>query len=202
MITPHLVEALLSGLVLHDEACEAYPDLGALRRRARAGGSQAPLQWALCAADLPLARSLLRHVANALLDLLDAVDAGWHEGERDACPLWHTLARAPDWLLLPDEPDDVEPDIALVLERDDAHRGDWQAFIEALHRAGSREWQWAIQRCHAMQRYEKRYERDVRHLLCPPSEEVDLGTFLTFEPADPHDPIWEDDECNTSPPTD
>ena len=38
MNTPHLVEALLQGLVLNDEACAAYPELGMLRTWAEAGG--------------------------------------------------------------------------------------------------------------------------------------------------------------------
>ena len=165
MLTPHLIEALLAGLLLDDEACEAYPELGELRQRAQLGGAPLPLQWALCVADLPLARGLIRHTAAALLALLDGIDGGWAAGQRDGCPLWHTLQRAPDWLLLPDKPDDNEADIALLLERDESYGGDWQALIEALHRAGSREWQWAIRRCRAMQAYEKGHEANLRDLL-------------------------------------
>ncbi|MBM3188956.1 MAG: hypothetical protein FJZ90_09580, partial [Chloroflexi bacterium] len=164
MNTPHLVECVLAGLALNDEACEAYPELGELRLRARCGGAPVPLQWALCVADLPLARGLIRHTALALLSLLDGIDEGWKAGERDGCPLWHTLQRAPPWLLLPEEPDDAEPDIALLLERDESYHGDWQALIEALHRAGSREWQWAIQRCRAMQAYEARHQVNLGDL--------------------------------------
>ena len=161
MLTPHLVETLLAGLASDDEACEAYPELGELRQRTRPGGPPVPLQWALCVADLPLARGLIRHTATALLALLDGIDEGWKAGQRDGCSLWHSLRRAPDWILLPVEPDDAEPDIALLLERDESYNGDWQKLIEALHRAGSREWQWAIQRCRAMQSYEARHELDL-----------------------------------------
>ena len=165
MLTPHLVEALLVGLVFNDEADEVYPELGELRQRACSGGASLPLQWALCVADLPLARGLIRHTATALLALLDAIDEGWRAGEQDGCPLWHTLRCAPPWLLLPEEPDDGEPDIALLLERDESYDGDWQQLIEALHLAGSREWQWAIRRCRAMQTYEARHEVKLRELV-------------------------------------
>ena len=186
MHTPLLVEALLEGLVLHDEACQAYPDLAALRARAQGedGPPLLPLQWALCAADLPLARRLLRHAAHSLLDLVDAADAGWRRGGASGCPLWEVLAVAPPWLLRPDPPDDDEPDIALLLERDESHRGDWNGLIEALHGAGSRQWQWAIQRCRAMQRFERGHHVNLRHLLDSADDAEPLGAFAGVEPLD------------------
>lgn len=186
MHTPLLVEALLQGLVLHDEACQAYPDLAALC--ARAQGEVAPpllpLQWALCVADVPLARRLLRHAARSLLDLVDAADAGWRRGRASGCPLWEVLAVAPPWLLRPDPPDDDEPDIALLLERDEEHRGEWSDLIASLHRAGSREWQWAIARCRAMQRFERSRQLNLRHLLDPVDDAEPLGAFAAVEPLD------------------
>jgi hypothetical protein len=175
MITPHLVEALLAGLILNDEACDCYPELGRLRARARGreevqpGGSfppgALPWQWALCTCNLPLARGLVRHAARALLDLLDALDAADEAAARDDCYLWHALRLAPPWLTLPLEPDDDEPDIALLLERDEDWGGDWLALIEDLHRAGSETWQWAIRRCRAMRRFEQAYGVNLRDLL-------------------------------------
>lgn len=186
MHTPFLVEALLEGLVLHDEACQAYPDLAALRSRAQGedGPPLLPLQWALCVADLPLVRRLIRHAAHALLDLVDVADAGWQRGRASGCPLWEVLTGAPPWLLRPDPPDDDEPDIALLLERDESHRSDWNGLIEALHRAGSVEWQWAIVRCRAMQRYERIHLVNLRHLLTPKDESEPLGRFITAATLD------------------
>jgi len=184
MHTPLLVEALLEGLVLHDEACQAYPDLAALRARAQGedGPPLLPLQWALCVADVPLARRLIRHAARSLLDLVDAADAGWQRGRASGCPLWEVLAEAPPWLLRPDSPDDDECDIALLLERDESYGGDWNGLLEALHLAGSREWQWAIERCRAMQRFERAHCRNLRYLLAPADDGVCLGTFTSVEP--------------------
>jgi len=171
MHTPLLVEALVSGLVFCDEACEAYPDVEALRAYAEGGGEPVPLQWALCAAEMPLARGLLRHAVTALLDLLDALDAADRAALRDGSGLWHALRRAPDWLLRPGEPDDRHADVALLLERDESHGGDWLALIEALHRVGSHEWQWAIGRCRAMQALERRWGLNLRELLVPVEDE-------------------------------
>ena len=134
MDTPHLVEAMLAGLIGNDEACQAYPDLGYLRHRAELTG--VPLQWLLAVADLPLARGLLRHMAQALLGLIAAAEAGWQDGACDGCGLWHALRQAPPWLLRPDEADDEETDIALLLLRDEQYGGDWNALIEALHHGG------------------------------------------------------------------
>ena len=165
MLTPHLVEALLAGLVLNDEACEAYSELGELRLRARGPGGVVPFQWALCVADFPLVRGLVRHTAHALLDLVDAIDDGAEAGDLDGCPLWHTLAHLPQWFLWPPDPDDDVVDIALLLERDEEHGGDWMRLLETLHIAGSLEWQWAIQRCRSMQSYEKIHGLDLRDQL-------------------------------------
>lgn len=154
----------------------------ALARRGRTAPPLLPLQWALCVADLPLARRLLRHAAHSLLDLVDAADAGWRRGRVSACPLWEVLAEAPPWLLRPDPPDDDELDVALLLERDESYRGDWNGLIEELHRAGSKEWQWAIIRCRAMQRFERVHQANLRHLLEPTDEGELLGTFTTIEP--------------------
>jgi hypothetical protein len=172
MNTPHLVEALLAGLVYHDEACDCYPELGELRLRSRTGR---PLQWILLADDLPRARGVIRHAAIALLDLLDAIDDGWEAARADDCPLWHGLALAPPWLLRPAAPDDATPDIALLLERDEAYGGDWRALVEALHQAGSRQWQWAIRRCRAMERFEAEQGIALRDLVPSPIPEDGEG---------------------------
>jgi hypothetical protein len=174
MSTSHLVEALLAGLVLDDEACETHPELESLRALAETvgtgpgGGEPGTLQWLLCAADLPAARRIIRRSAWALLDLLECIDDGHAEGERNGCPLWSALRHAPPWLARPAEPDDRQDDIALLLERDESYHGDWQALIEALHQAGSRPWQWAIRRCRRMQRFERDYAVNLRALLEPP----------------------------------
>jgi hypothetical protein len=170
MNTPQLLEAMLAGLVFHDEACACYPELGALRLRAENDG--VPLQWAVLADELPLARELFWRVALALLDVLIAAEQGREEAELDGCPLWHALALAPSWLLRPDGPDDALDDIALLLERDEAHGGDWNGLLESLHRAGSLEWQWAIRRCRAMQRFEREQGVDLRALIATPGDDV------------------------------
>jgi len=163
MITPHLVEQMLAGLVQCDEACEAYPELGHLRGYAATHG--VPLQWALASADVPNARGLLAHAALALLDWLVCLDEADEVGATDGCPLWHALDHAPEWLLRPTPADDAHDDIGLLLERDADHSGDWQAMIESLHQGGSTLWQEAIQRCRAMQRFEAERGIDLRDLL-------------------------------------
>ncbi len=179
MDTSHLVESLLSALAVNDEAAACYPELAALRARARQG---LPLQWVLAVDDLPLARGLIRHAAQALLALLDALDEGARQGREDACPLWHTLRRVPAWLLRPLDPDDEVPDIALLLERDETCGGDWQPLIESLHRAGSDTWQWAIRRCRAMQHFEQQHACNLAHLLA--DGPLDMGIFTTFDPEE------------------
>ena len=178
MTTSHLVESLLAGLVFNDEACEAHPELEALRTLAETGsGEPGILQWLLCAAELPAARRLIRRTAWALLDLLEDIDEGYAEGKNDGCPLWNALRLAPPWLARPVEPDDRHRDIALLLERDESYHGDWQALIEALHHAGSRPWQWAIRRCRHMQRFERAHAVNLRTLLEPSGPEQ--PTFVT-----------------------
>ncbi|MHB1296185.1 MAG: hypothetical protein ACYC4R_14465 [Anaerolineae bacterium] len=203
MITAELVEALIAGLASNDDACEVYPDLDALRACAQVRG--VPLQWALCTTNLTCARGVLRHSATALLSLLDALDEAETAGAQDGCPLWHALAEAPPWLLAPNEPDDDEPDIALLMARDEQYGGEWNALIEALHEAGSRTWQWAIARCRAMQAYETRHACNLRDLLRPAptppeGEGLDLGLFWTANPPIPEGP--EEDAWKDSPPTD
>ncbi|NLX43793.1 MAG: hypothetical protein GXY79_10000 [Chloroflexi bacterium] len=172
MSPSHLVEALLAGLVLDDETCEAHPEMETLRALAETGGpGTGMLQWLLCAVDLPAARRVIRRSAWALLDLLERVDEGHAEGERNGCPLWSVLRHAPPWLARPVEPDDRLDDIALLLERDESYHGDWQALIEALHQAGSRSWQWAIRRCRCMQRFEREQGVNLRNLLESPQME-------------------------------
>jgi len=171
MDTPHLVEALVAGLISNDEACQAYPDLGYLRYRAELTG--VPLQWLLVAADLPLARGLLRHAVLALLELIEAAEAGWQEGASDGCGLWHALWQAPSWLERPAEADDHEADIALLLLRDEQYGGDWLALIKALHHTGSRPWQWAIQRCRDLQQLEQMLSCPLRALIEAPSTKGD-----------------------------
>jgi hypothetical protein len=172
MSISHLVEALLAGLVFHDEACEAYPELETLRALAETGGGEPGiLQWLLCTADLPATRRIIRRSVWALLDLLECIDEGLAEDGRNACPLWSVLRHAPPWLARPAEPDDRQDDIALLLERDESYHGDWQALIEALHQAGSRPWQWAIRRCRRMQQFERDYAVNLRNLLEPPQPE-------------------------------
>jgi hypothetical protein len=172
MNTPHLLETLLAGLVFNDEACACYPELGAWRARVEADGG-IPLQWVVLTDDLPLARGLLWHLVGALLDLLEAAEEGGDRGQADGCALWHTLSLAPPWLLRPDDPDDVLDDIALLLECDEDHGGDWNGLLESLHQAGSLEWQWAIHRCRAMQRFEREQGVNLRALL---DTSVDDGT--------------------------
>jgi len=165
--TPHLVEAMLAGLICDDEACQAYPDLGYLRARAELTG--VPLQWLLAVVDAPLARGLVRHAARALLALAETAEAGWQCGAEDGCGLWHALQQAPPWLLRPAEADDEETDIALLLLRDQDCSGDWNALIEALHRVGSRPWQWAIQRCRDLQQFEQATQCSLNELLAAPT---------------------------------
>jgi len=144
---------MLAGVVDDDELRASYPDLAELRERAERGG--APLQWVLCAEDLPLVRDLLATAAIALCDLLLALGEAELGAAEDGCWLGHALLHAPQWLARPATMDSAHPDIALLLERDEHYHGDWDALIEALHGAGSVRWQEAIQRCRAMQRFER-----------------------------------------------
>jgi len=170
MDTAHLVETLLAGLICSDEAGKAYPELDRLRRRVEGStqptsegvGDPIPLQYALCTLDLPAARGVIRHTAQALLALLIAVDgpaaspqaAAWTDDDLDGCRKFRALLAAPNWLLRPVEPDNRDPDVALLLERELGGRG-WPGLLETLHQAGSVEWQPAIRRCREMMRFEE-----------------------------------------------
>jgi hypothetical protein len=163
--TPYLVEAMLGGVVGCDEAAEAYPELQRLRDWAGTPGEAAPLQWLLLTLDLPLARGLLRHTALALLHLLDVADTAWATDAIDGCGKFRAICHAPPWLLVPPQPDDRDDDAALVWERDTDFGGNWYALLEALHQAGSVEWQWAIQRCRTMMAFERMTGLDVARLF-------------------------------------
>ena len=167
MLTADLVECMLRGIVCGDEACACYPDLSALRARVGDEEQEMPLQWAMISHPESPAIDLIARTALAILDLAQACLEGWQMGQDDGCALWHALDHAPHWLYLPDEPDDNVPEIALLLERDEAHDGDWLGLIEALHQAGSVEWQWAIRACRRMQRFESMTGVDCRSLLSP-----------------------------------
>ena len=171
MDTAHLVEALLSGLIRSDEAGEAYPELDRLRGWVGEADEPIPLQYALCTLDLPAARGVLRHAAQALLALLDAVAAAWADDDLDR--KFRALLAAPDWLLRPAETDNRDPDVALLLERELGGQG-WPGLLEALHQAGSVEWQTAIRRCREMIRFEAETGVDLAKLMgvhTSPSEE-------------------------------
>ncbi len=185
MNTPCLVEALVGGLVGCDDAAEAYPQLEVLRQRSGLGTthSDVPLQWLLLSVDLPLARGLLRHTAQALLQLLDAADAAWATDAIDEAGKFRAILNAPAWVLQPAGLNDRDEDVALVLERDADFGGDWYALLEALHRAGSAEWQWAIRRCRAMMRFEASTGMDIADVLGLRGESEDPRT-VTVEPAE------------------
>ncbi len=188
MDTAHLVEALLAGPVCSDEAGEAYPELDRLRGWVE-GSAQLtpgdarepiPLQYALCTLDLPAARGVIRHAAQALLALLDAVDGSTGSPQvaaratdtLDGCSKFRALLAAPDWLLRPVEPDTRDFDVALLLERELGGQG-WPGLLGALHRAGSVEWQPAIRRCRELMRFEAETGVDLAQLMgvqVPPGE--------------------------------
>jgi hypothetical protein len=175
--TPCLVEALVGGLTACDDAAEAYPQLEVLRGRAGWGCAHggAPLQWLLLTVDLPLARALLRHTAQALLRLLDVADVAWATDAIDEAGKFRAILNAPPWVLQPAGLDDRDEDVALVLERDADYHGNWYALLEALHQAGSAEWQGAIRRCRAMMRFESATGLDVADVLGLRAESDDRG---------------------------
>jgi hypothetical protein len=87
------------------------------------------------------------------------------------------LAAAPAWLLRPSEPDDADPDVALIWERQVGHGGDWHGLLEALHRAGSVEWQGAIRRCRRLMHFEEMSGVDLAELVgAPTSTLAEPGT--------------------------
>jgi len=136
-----------------------------LRGWSRATGEVLPAQYLLLTRAPPRARARLRRAAEALLALLDVADVAYADGNGDHCAKFRALAAAPDWLLRPSDPDDNDPDVALIWECAVTHGGDWQGFLEALHQAGSVEWQWAIRRCRVLMRFEKETEIDLATLI-------------------------------------
>jgi hypothetical protein len=167
MTTARLVEALLEGAI----ASGLCPEL---RGCAPATGEVLPAQYVLLVRERPRARAALRRAAQSLLALLDAADAA--RGNADGCGRFRALAAAPHWLLRPSDPDDSDPDVALVWEREVDHGGDWESLLEALHRAGSLEWQWAIRRCRALMQFEADTGLDLAALIgIPASRAKDLA---------------------------
>lgn len=156
--TPHLLEALLDGAI----AAGVCP---ALRGCVPATGEVLPAQYLLLTRDDPRARAALRRAARSLLALLDAADAAYANGDPDGCAKFRALAAAPAWLLRPSAPQDTDLDVALVWERQVDHGGDWNGLLQALHRAGSVRWQWAIQRCRALMRFERETGIDLAELV-------------------------------------
>lgn len=146
-IARHL-EGLLDGAI----ASGLCPEL---RGCVPATGEVLPAQYLLLTRDAPRARVKLRQAAEDLLVLLDAADAAYADGDVDGCGKFRALAAAPGWLLRPSSPEDTDLDVALVWECTVDHGGAWHGLLEALHRAGSVEWQWAIRRCRALMRFEE-----------------------------------------------
>ena len=153
MSTSRLVEALLEG-AMTSGLCPDLPALPGLCSRTT--GEVLPLQYLLLVRDQPRLRTALRTAAESLLTLLEVADQAYahHEGPR-GCGKFRALSAAPAWVQRPSCPDDSDPDVALIWDRQVAYGGDWLALLEALHRAGSREWQWAIRRCRTLMRFER-----------------------------------------------
>jgi len=163
---PHLVEALLTGLIL-TTGLRLLPDLGRLRARALGWEAEDLARARPCQARTRSRGSHYRAgriACNGRCVLQLALARGSCATRRGRCwtgwMLWMppmtrrrrmtatsgTPCAWPTWLLRPADPDDDEPDIACSWS---AMRigWDWLALIEDLHRAGSETWQWAIQRC-------------------------------------------------------
>lgn len=158
-----LVEALLEGVI-------AATGVGRdLRGWSDTTGAVLPAQYLLLVRDRPELRRALRSAAEGLLELLDAADQAYEQAGADHCGKFDALAAAPDWLLCPCESDDSDPDVALILEREVTHNGDWEGLLEALHRAGSLDWQGAIRRCRELMRFERERELDLAALLGIPA---------------------------------
>jgi hypothetical protein len=157
MDTAHLVEALLDGAIRSGLCPE-------LRGCTPATGEVLPAQYLLLVRDLPGTRSALRQAALGLLALLDAAEAGYACDGEDGCGKFQALLSAPDWLLRPAEPDSRDLDVALLLERERGGQG-WPDLLEALHQAGSVEWQPAIRRCREMMRFEVETGGDLAKLM-------------------------------------
>ncbi len=169
MTIAHQLETLLEAAITSD-LCPA------LRGWSCATGEVLPAQYLLLTRDLPRARARLRTAAEALLALLDVADVVYADGNGDHCAKFRALDAAPDWLLRPSDPDDNDPDVALIWECAVNHSGDWYGLLEALHQAGSVEWQWAIRRCRALMRFEERTGVDLAELLDVPGTMVDKKT--------------------------
>jgi len=154
-----LVESLLDGAI-------AAGHCPGLRGAVASTGEVLPAQYLLLARGIPAAqREGLRRAALGLLELLDAADRAAAHADSDDCARFHALAAAPHWLLFPSDPDDTDVDVALICERELDHGGSWHALLAHLHRAGTEEWQWAIQRCRALMRFETQAGRDLADLL-------------------------------------
>ena len=154
----HRVEALLDGAIQSGLCSE-------LRGCASATGEVLPAQYLLLVHDQPRARAVLRQAALGLLALLDTAEGAYADGNGDGCAKFRALAAAPAWLLRPTEPDDTDPDGALVWERQADHGGDWHRLLEALHQAGSIRWQMAIRRCRELMRFEAETGTDLAELV-------------------------------------
>jgi hypothetical protein len=157
MNTAHLLEALLDGAIRSGLCPE-------LRGCTPATGEVLPAQYLLLVRDLPHTRSALRQAVLGLSALLDAAEASYTFGNGDGCGKFRALLAAPDWLLRPVEPDNRDLDVALLLERELGGRG-WPGLLEALHQAGSVEWQPAIRRCREMMRFETETRVDLAKLM-------------------------------------
>jgi hypothetical protein len=157
MTIAHQLEALLESAI----AAGLCPELHGCDP---ATGEVLPAQYLLLTRARPHTRARLRRAAQALLTLLDAADAAY-AANADGCAKFRALDAAPDWLLRPSDPDDTDPDVALIWECVVDHGGDWHRLLEALHRAGSVEWQWAIRRCRALMHFEEETEIDLATLL-------------------------------------
>jgi len=155
--SPILLEALLEGAIRSGLCPE-------LRGCSPATGEVLPAQYLLLARDLPHTRSALRQAALDLLALLDAAQAGYAGDSGDGCGRFHALLAAPGWLLRPAGPDGRDPDVALLLERERGGQG-WPGLLEALHQAGSVEWQPAIRRCRELMRFEMETGVDLAELM-------------------------------------
>jgi hypothetical protein len=165
MSTDHHLEALLEGAI----AAGVCPEL---RDCVPATGELLPAQYVLLTRDLPQARARLRCAAQALLALLEIADAAY-AANGDGCGPFRALDAAPEWLLRPSDPDDTDLDVALICECAIDHGGDWHALLEALHRAGSVEWQWAIRRCRALMRFEEETDVDLAELIGVPDSTME-----------------------------
>jgi hypothetical protein len=177
MTTARQVEALLQGAI----ASGLCPEQ---RGCIPATGEVLPVQYLLLTREQPRARGLLRRAAQGLLALLDAADTAYANGNADGCGKFRALAEAPDWLLRPSGPDDSDLDVALVWEREVDHGGDWEGLLDALHRAGSVEWQPAIRRCRTLMRFEEHTGLDLAVLVGIPAREArDVATRTIQSPG-------------------